>query len=146
MSSALAAPPPSGDALRAEPPRGSWLQPVSTGLLAALVGFASTFTIVLQGLTRVGATPAEAASGLLAICVAQGLLSIGFSLWRRSEAEDRRYFDFHRDLGPAEAARMLGGEVVWQGERNGEWAAVLRFNRAVEAQVVEECGREVAPC
>jgi benzoate membrane transport protein len=47
------------------------------------VGFASTFTIVLQGLTRVGATPAQAASGLLAICVLQGLLSIGYSLWRR---------------------------------------------------------------
>jgi benzoate membrane transport protein len=67
----------------ARPPRGSWLQPVSTGLLAALVGFASTFTIVLGGLTRVGASAAEAASGLLVICVLQGLLSIGFSLWRR---------------------------------------------------------------
>jgi benzoate membrane transport protein len=67
----------------ARPPRGSWLQPVATGLLAALVGFASTFTIVLGGLTRVGASAAEAASGLLAICVLQGLLSVGFSLWRR---------------------------------------------------------------
>ena len=67
----------------ARPPRGSWMQPVSTGLLAAVVGFASTFTIVLQGLTRVGATPEEAASGLLAICVLQGILAIGFSLWRR---------------------------------------------------------------
>ena len=65
-----------------EPPRGSWVQPLSTGLLAALVGFASTFTIVLQGLTRVGATPAQAASGLLVICVLQGLLSIGYSVWR----------------------------------------------------------------
>ncbi len=67
----------------AGPPPGSWIQPVSTGLLAAIVGFASTFTIVLQGLTRVGATPTQAASGLLAICVVQGLLSIGYSLWRR---------------------------------------------------------------
>ena len=66
-----------------EPPKGSWGQPASTGLLAAFVGFASTFTIVLQGLTRVGATPAQAASGLFAICVLQGLLSIGLSLWRR---------------------------------------------------------------
>ncbi len=65
------------------PLRGSWIQPVSTGLLAALVGFASTFTIVLQGLTRVGATPAQAASGLLAICVVQGLLSIAYSGWRK---------------------------------------------------------------
>lgn len=67
----------------ASPSPGSWLQPVSTGLLAAIVGFASTFTIVLQGLARVGATPAQAASGLLAVCVLQGLLSVGFSLWSR---------------------------------------------------------------
>ena len=85
MSSAVAdAAPPSAETIAREgPPRGSWLQPVSTGLLAAIVGFASTFTVVLQGLTRVGATPAQAASGLLAICVIQGLLSIAFSLWRR---------------------------------------------------------------
>ena len=72
--------------LVAEPtprPSGSWVQPVSAGLLAAIVGFASTFTIVLQGLARVGANPSEAASGLLTICVLQGLISIGFSLWWR---------------------------------------------------------------
>ena len=84
MSPASAVPQPSpGAPLVPEPPRGAWIQPVSTGLLAAIVGFASTFTIVLQGLTRVGATPAEAASGLLAICLLQGLLSIGYSLWRK---------------------------------------------------------------
>ena len=84
MSSASAAQQPSpGTPLVQEPPGGSWIQPVSTGLLAAMVGFASTFAIVLQGLTRVGATPAEAASGLLAICLLQGVLSIGYSLWRK---------------------------------------------------------------
>ncbi len=62
------------------PPGGSWLQPVSTGILAAVVGFASSFTIVLGGLARVGATPAQAASGLLVLCVLQGLLAIGYSL------------------------------------------------------------------
>jgi len=67
----------------ARPPRGSWVQPVSTGLLAALVGFASTFTVVLGGLARIGASPVQAASGLLVICVLQGSLSIGYSLWRR---------------------------------------------------------------
>lgn len=70
-------------AIAGERARGSWLQPVSAGLLAAVVGFASTFTVVVQGLTSVGASPAQAASGLLAVCLAQGLLAIGFSLWRR---------------------------------------------------------------
>ncbi len=65
-------------------PRGSLLQPATAGLLAAFVGFASTFTIVLGGFEAVGATPAQAASGLTVVCVVQGLLSIGLSLlWRQ---------------------------------------------------------------
>jgi benzoate membrane transport protein len=64
-------------------PEGSWIQPLSTGILAALVGFASTFAILLEAFRAVGATPAEAASGLLAISVVQGLLTLVFSLrWR----------------------------------------------------------------
>jgi benzoate membrane transport protein len=51
------------------------LQPVMAGVLAALVGYASTFTLVLTGLGHAGATPDEAASGLFAICVALGLLN-----------------------------------------------------------------------
>jgi benzoate membrane transport protein len=48
------------------------------------VGFASAFAVVLTGLAGAGATPAQAASGLLALCVAQGLLSIVLSLrWRQ---------------------------------------------------------------
>jgi benzoate membrane transport protein len=45
------------------------------GVLAALVGYASTFTLVLAGLAQAGATPAEAASGLFAVCLSLGLLS-----------------------------------------------------------------------
>ena len=69
----------------ASPPiAASLLQPVSTGLLAALVGFASTFAIILQGLRAVGATPAEAASGLFIICMVQGALAIAYGLvWRQ---------------------------------------------------------------
>lgn len=62
--------------------RASLLQPVIAGLLAAVVGFASSFTIVLQGFRAVGATPAQAASGLLALCVVQGALAAWMS-WRR---------------------------------------------------------------
>ncbi|MCW6510652.1 benzoate/H(+) symporter BenE family transporter [Lichenifustis flavocetrariae] len=62
---------------------GGLLQPVSTGLLAALVGFASTFAIILQGLRAVGASPEQSASGLFIICVMQGVLAIVFGLWWR---------------------------------------------------------------
>src|SRR5580700_9008294 len=64
--------------------RPSLVQPVTAGLLAAVVGFASAFAVVLTGLAGAGATPAQAASGLLALCVGQGLLSIVLSLrWRQ---------------------------------------------------------------
>lgn len=48
-------------------------QSVVAGVTAALVGFASSFAVVLAGLRAVGATPAQAASGLVALCVAQAL-------------------------------------------------------------------------
>lgn len=57
------------------------MQPILAGIIASFVGFAGVFTVVLQGFTAVGATPAQAASGLMAICFAQGLLSI-FLSWR----------------------------------------------------------------
>jgi benzoate membrane transport protein len=48
-------------------------QPVSAGIVTALVGFTSSFAVVLTGLTAVGANSAEAASGLLILCVTQAL-------------------------------------------------------------------------
>ncbi len=56
------------------------MQAVSAGLLAGFVGFASSFAVVLQGLVAVGASPAQAASGLMALSVAMGLAGILLSL------------------------------------------------------------------
>ena len=47
-------------------------QPALAGILAALVGFTSSSAVVLTGLRAVGATPSEAASGLLALLATQG--------------------------------------------------------------------------
>ena len=59
------------------------LQPLLLGLLAAFVGFASSFAVVLQGFASMGATPAQAASGLVVLCLLMGLLGAGFSIvWR----------------------------------------------------------------
>jgi benzoate membrane transport protein len=55
-------------------------QPITTGIVASLTGFASSFALLIAGLQMVGATPAEAASGLLVLCVLQGLLAIALSL------------------------------------------------------------------
>ncbi|MBS1822852.1 MAG: glycosyltransferase family 39 protein [Acidobacteria bacterium] len=57
----------------------------------------------------------------------------GLNLGRANRQADAKYFDFHHDLSPSEAAALLHGEVVWQAHRKGEWAAVLRFPRAVSA-------------
>jgi hypothetical protein len=54
---------------------------------------------------------------------------------RHTENSDARYFDFHRDVHPEQAASLLHGVIVWQDHRKGEWAAVLRFPRSYEAQL-----------
>jgi hypothetical protein len=59
------------------------------------------------------------------------------------EAMEEQYFGLHHDLSPAAIANRLGGEIVWhQSDENGlEWAALLRFRRAVEARVELPEGR-----
>ncbi len=59
----------------------------------------------------------------------------GLNLTGDHRANDHRFYDYHRDLLPMEIARALGGSVVWQEERKGEWAAVLQFPRAYDAQM-----------
>jgi benzoate membrane transport protein len=49
---------------------------VIAGLVAAIVGYASSFAVVLAGLRAAGASEAQAASGLLALCLVMGVLSI----------------------------------------------------------------------
>ncbi|MEQ8290763.1 MAG: benzoate/H(+) symporter BenE family transporter [Roseovarius sp.] len=59
-------------------------QTVSTGFVVAMVGFFSSFPILLQGIQGVGADPAQSASGLMAAAVAMGLAGIVLSLWTRA--------------------------------------------------------------
>ena len=53
---------------------------VAAGLLTTFVGFASTFAVVINGLLAVGATPAQAASGLMAVTMMAGAGSLWLSL------------------------------------------------------------------
>jgi 4-amino-4-deoxy-L-arabinose transferase-like glycosyltransferase len=59
------------------------------------------------------------------------------NLGRQNESADKKYFDFHRDLSPAEVAALLHGDIVWQARRKGEWAAVVHFPRIVEAALAQ---------
>jgi len=62
---------------------GPTLAAIAAGLLAAFVGFASSFAVVLRGLTAAGASPEQAASGLMAVSVAMGVGGIWLSLRTR---------------------------------------------------------------
>lgn len=59
------------------------LQSISAGFIAAISGFASSFALVIAGLVAVGASPAEASSGLLAVCLATAVVSTVAALWFR---------------------------------------------------------------
>ena len=65
-------------------------------------------------------------------------------LLKHADTRRGRRYAAQRDLPPAQIAALLGGRVVWQDDRNGEWAAVLRFNRSYDARrdvSVEPLGR-----
>ncbi len=59
------------------------LQPISAGIVAAITGFASSFALVIAGLQAVGATPGQASSGLLILCVVVAATCMILPLWLR---------------------------------------------------------------
>ena len=54
------------------------------------------------------------------------------AFWERLH---ERFFDYHRDLPPDVAARMLGGRVVYQAQIRGEWVAVVQIERVENAKL-----------
>ena len=53
----------------------------------------------------------------------------------KSEAVEERFFGLHHDLPPEAIARELGGTLVWKKEDQGQWVALIRFNRRLEARL-----------
>ncbi|MFC4944764.1 benzoate/H(+) symporter BenE family transporter [Pseudonocardia sp. GCM10023141] len=62
---------------------GRVLQPVLAGVVTAVIGFGGAFPVVLSGLRAVGADEHQAASGLLVVSVASGLVAIVLGLRTR---------------------------------------------------------------
>jgi len=52
-----------------------------------------------------------------------------------SPATEEEYFGLHHDLSAAQIAHQLDGDLVWQTADGLQWAAVLRFHRAIEASL-----------
>jgi len=57
---------------------------------------------------------------------------------------DEEYFGLHHDLPPEAIALRLGGRLVWRGEDQGMWIALIRFNRQFEARNSESAGGELS--
>ena len=60
---------------------GGASRPITAGVVSALVGFTSSFVVVLGGLTGVGADADQASSGLLAVSVTMGVSCVLLA-WR----------------------------------------------------------------
>jgi hypothetical protein len=68
------------------------------------------------------------------------LTSIGW--WNRLQA---RFFGYHEDFRPAQAAMLMQGRIVWQEERGGQWAAVIMIEHAENAGIVPSGDRTIEP-
>lgn len=59
------------------------LQPILAGFVAAISGFATSFALVIAAFVAVGASDAQAESGLFALCLAIAVVSTVGALWLR---------------------------------------------------------------
>jgi hypothetical protein len=61
-----------------------------------------------------------------------------FENWEAWQRLKGNFFGYHRDLSPEEIARQIGGAIVFQSARNGQWAAVIALQRVEDAKVFDE--------
>jgi 4-amino-4-deoxy-L-arabinose transferase-like glycosyltransferase len=57
-----------------------------------------------------------------------------FENWTQWQEWKKEYFGYHRDLPPAAIAQMLGGKLIYQEERNGQWVGVIEMEQLYEAR------------
>jgi hypothetical protein len=60
------------------------------------------------------------------------------SLGSKSAELDEKYFGLHHDLRPEDIAKQLGGDLVWQKIDQGQWVALIRFERVLDARAERE--------
>jgi 4-amino-4-deoxy-L-arabinose transferase-like glycosyltransferase len=59
-----------------------------------------------------------------------------FERWRTWQQWKTQFFGYHRDVPPAAAAQILGGRLVYNDLRAGQWAGVIELDQVEEAQAV----------
>ena len=60
------------------------------------------------------------------------------AFWRRAQT---RFFGYHTDVQPFEAAQILGGRVIYEQRRAGQWVAVIEMPEVREARATTETQR-----
>src|SRR6185312_10427719 len=64
--------------------------------------------------------------------------------WRWWQEAKIHFFDYHHDLPPAVAARILGGDVVFEEHRNGQWVALVEIHEIHDARWINLWEQSVA--
>ena len=57
-----------------------------------------------------------------------------FDQWRIWQEWKTRFFGYHRDVPPTAAAEILGGRLVYEDRRDGQWVGVIEMEQVVEAR------------
>jgi hypothetical protein len=60
-----------------------------------------------------------------------------FERWRTWQGWKTRFFGYHRDLPAAAAAQILGGRLVYEDLRPGQWIGVIEMEQIQDAKVFE---------
>jgi uncharacterized membrane protein YagU involved in acid resistance len=55
--------------------------------------------------------------------------------WRAWERIKTEFFGYHRDVPPAAAAQLLGGQLVYTETRQGQWVGVIELEQTQEARL-----------
>lgn len=58
-----------------------------------------------------------------------------FEEWHQWQHWKTEYFGYHRDLPPAATARILGGQLVYEEHRGGQWAGIIVLPQVEEAHM-----------
>ncbi len=57
-----------------------------------------------------------------------------FERWRKWQQWKTEFFGYHRDVPPAAAAQLLGGRLVYNDIRRGQWVGVIEMDQIEEAR------------
>jgi 4-amino-4-deoxy-L-arabinose transferase-like glycosyltransferase len=63
-----------------------------------------------------------------------------FERWRTWQRWKAEFFGYHRDIPPAAAAQILGGRLVYNDVRDGQWAGVIEMEQVEEARMGHSWG------